>query len=415
MVLNVGMIDLDQQGRGTRFPNLAQMKISSWLKSKGHNVSLIWKNLENVPLFDLMQYDLLVVSKVFDSTPVPAALNSLMGGASDPLFLEQYNLDIPAAISECMSETHIGTMIAIGGTGFFPFGGRNLAPEIEHSKPDYHLYDEMVSYYKDNKIRSKSWFIDFENYSIGFMTRGCFRKCEFCVNRKYDKVRPHSPISEFIDPNRPKIALWDDNILGYAQWETIINELKATGKPFCFRQGMDIRLMSDKKAKVLSECRYDGNYTFAFDHIKDKDLVVRKLKLWKKYNKGEPVVYVLCGFDPLNDPNVSPLDDVINTWERIRILSELGCMPYIMRHKAYLDSPYKGIYIALARWVNQRGMFRNKSILEWVEIDSVGKANGSKSKRDVLEFAKRHPEIAEKYFNMRYKDIRGTGLSKEEE
>ena len=67
--------------------------------------------------------------------------------------------------------------------------------------PDYHLYDEWI---KNEVIKARQeaertgekfdekrfmrQFKGYTDYSIGFMTRGCFRKCEFCVNKKYEKV-----------------------------------------------------------------------------------------------------------------------------------------------------------------------------------------------------------------------------------
>lgn len=268
--------------------------------------------------------------------------------------------------------------------------------------PDYHLYDEYVAHLKEGGYESAGWFNDFENYSIGFTTRGCFRKCAFCVNRKYDRVRRHSHVSEFLDPSRRKIALWDDNILAYAGWEEVLDELIATGRPFCFRQGLDIRLMTEKKAEKLSTCRYDGAYTFAFDHIEDKDLILQKLDLWKRYNSREPRVYVLCGFDQSNDPDVSELDDIVNTLERVRLLMERGCLPYIMRHRNYKTSRYADLYTVLARWINQPSMFRHHTLMDYLEIDQKGKKGIAKSTRVVKAFAEEHPDVAERYFHLRY-------------
>jgi radical SAM superfamily enzyme YgiQ (UPF0313 family) len=133
-----------------------------------------------------------------------------------------------------------------------------LPDHIEHHMPDYDLY-----------CMSKRWesLNDyFKNYSIGFTTRGCFRKCSFCVNAHYDKAVIHSPLSEFVDVKRSKICLLDDNILAYSDNSSILNELQSTGKRFVFKQGIDIRLLTDSKAKCLVESKYDGDYLFAFDN-----------------------------------------------------------------------------------------------------------------------------------------------------
>ncbi len=73
--------------------------------------------------------------------------------------------------------------VHFGGTGIYPDGGEDLPYEVEHSKPDYSLYqpyvDEQLA-----KGRRRSALADYLDYSIGFTTRGCFRKCSFCVNKK---------------------------------------------------------------------------------------------------------------------------------------------------------------------------------------------------------------------------------------
>lgn len=111
--------------------------------------------------------------------------------------------------------------VEYGGTGFFYDKAPNLPDEIEHHMPDYGLYDEYVAERKD-KGKKVSNYTD---YSIGYLTRGCFRKCSFCVNQKYDRVIEHSPLSEFYDPDRKKICLLNDNFFGCPNWKTYYKSL----------------------------------------------------------------------------------------------------------------------------------------------------------------------------------------------
>lgn len=62
--------------------------------------------------------------------------------------------------------------------------------------------------------KKRSEFKFYLDYSIGYLTRGCFRQCPFCVNRNYKRVQVHSPLMEFYDASRKKICLLDDNFLG---------------------------------------------------------------------------------------------------------------------------------------------------------------------------------------------------------
>ena len=365
-VLKIGIIDADLISRKRhRFPNLACMKISSYYKKLGHDVRLL------LSYNDVADYDKVFVSKAFTDTQVP----------DDIVCLPHV---------EC------------GGTGFYYDKAPRLPYQIEHSMPDYHLYDDFI-----NELLSRGasrsefkWFLD---YSIGFLTRGCFRKCAFCVNKGYSKVETHSQLREFLDPSRPKICLLDDNFFGYSDWENSLLELQATGKPFVFRQGLDERLLTNKKCNMLFGSRYDGPVVFAFDNVSDYQLIESKLQLIREHTDAEIKFYLLCAFESQDE------NDIDGVFVRIQLLMKYGCVPYIMRFEKYKDSQYSGMYTTLSRWCNQPSMFRKKSFREFC-FDTVGQNNAAP--KYAKEFEQKHPEIARKYFDMRWSDynyIKGFG------
>ncbi len=362
--MKIGIIDADLMDNGTRHPNLALMKISGYYKEKGHDVKLIYNSY-----MEIYEYDKIYLSKVFSFTEVPTWV------------LEKDNIEV-------------------GGTGFYADGGKNLDYEIEHHKPDYSLYNEYVE--EQLKVgRKRTTLEDYMDYSIGFSTRGCFRQCKFCVNKKYEKAFKHSPISEFLDENRPYLYLWDDNFFAYPHWEKILDEIEATGKPFQFRQGLDLRLMTDRKAKRFNNTNYRGDFIFAFDHLEDKDKIVEKIQLWKRYSSKICKLYVLCGFESQDEK------DIENAFERIKILMEYGCMPYIMRYEDYKKSKYRSMYIELARWCNQPQFYKKKSFREFCEANQMYKKDQSKncsSYQAMLDFERDFPEIALKYFDLKFED-----------
>lgn len=353
----IAVIDADLIGRKKhRFPNLACMKISGFYKARGDEVVL------KTDYEDLDDYDKVYVSKVFTDTPCPIDTIKLFD-----------------------------TDVYYGGTGFFFDKAPNLPDEIEHSFPDYHLYDSFVK----EKIREgvkASEFKEYTDYSIGFLTRGCFRKCGFCVNKKYDRVFLHSPLEEFYDPTRKKICLLDDNFLGQPHWKECLEELIATGKPFKFKQGLDERLLTPEKCEILFKSKYDGEITFAFDDIDDYNLIHDKLKLIRNHSDKQIKFYVLCGFDK-NDKYDTEFwkRDLINTFERIKLLGQYKALPYIMRFNKYEDSPYRGIYVTLARWINQPSFFKKKSFVEYCKV------GGMSSMRYLEELSRDYPDLVEKY------------------
>lgn len=352
--MNIGIIDADLLDGGTKHPNLALMKISGYYK-KFAKVTLL-ERYEDIP-----KYDKVFISKVFDFTETP--------------------------------DLSIYDNVELGGTGFFGMEAKSLPDEIEHHFPDYHLYDNYVQR-KIAEGRRASYFGDYLNGSVGFLTRGCFRKCGFCVNRKYDKAFKHSDVTEFLDQSRRIIFLHDDNFLAYSGWKEELDKLKATGKTIQFKQGLDIRLMTERKAKELSTLKVYNDWIFAFDSIKDKELIESKLALWRKYCKRKTKLYILVAYESQDE------QDIVNAFERIIVLMKYQCTPYIMRYTEYENSKIRGMYINLARWCNQPSMFKKKSFREFC---MMGKENDS-TMRYLKEFEKEYPEIAEKYFDIKYSD-----------
>lgn len=373
--MKIAIIDADLIGRNKhRFPNLACMKISSYHKKIGDNVELKtnYKTLEI--------YDKVYISKVFTDTEIPEYI------------LEMQNVEY-------------------GGTGFFYDKAPNLPYEIEHCMPDYDLYKDWVQYQLNNggKRLDYKYYLD---YSIGFLTRGCFRQCEFCVNKNYKKVEKHSPLSEFLDTTKKKICLLDDNFLGSPEWKTMLIELQETGKPFQFKQGLDERILTDEKCELLFKSKYDGDYTFAFDNIEDKEVIERKAYLIRKYykNKGQNFkFYVLCGFDKNEKYDMEFWKrDICNTFERIFILAKYNFKPYIMRFNKYKESPLYGSYVNIACWCNQPSLFNNLSYRDFCKKDDLRKSNGSGASA-TWRYFKQLDDLdleCEKYFDITPKSIR---------
>lgn len=363
--MNIAVIDADLIGRNKhRFPNLACMKISGYHKSKGDSVTL------KLDYEDLEVFDEVYISKVFTDTPIPTLELDLLNN------------------------------VKIGGTGFYFDQAPNLPDEIEHSFPDYQLYNAWIESQVEKGVR-KSEFKEYTDYSIGFLTRGCFRKCGFCVNKKYDRVFLHSPLSEFYDPSRPKICLLDDNFLGQCDWRVQLEELIATGKPFKFKQGLDERLLTPEKCELLFNAKYDGEITFAFDNIRDYRMIEKKLKLIREYSQRQIKFYVICGFDETGKYDRDFWkQDLINTFERIKLLGRYKAIPYIMRFNRYEDSPYRGIYITLARWVNQPSFFKTQSFRDYIRLlTDLGEKAPEKY---FNQLNTDYPVIVDRYFYKKY-------------
>ena len=361
--MRVAIIDADLINRKKhRFPNLASMKLSGYHKSVGDEVIL------KTDYSDLEDFDKVYISKVFTDTPInPEAL------------------DFPN--------------VEYGGTGFYFDKAPALPCDVEHSKPDYHLYDDFIEDQIDHGVK-RSEFKEYTDYSIGFITRGCFRKCGFCVNQKYDKVFEASPLEEFFDPDRPKICLLDDNFLGFPNWRERLEELRATDKPFKFKQGLDERLLTPEKCELLFTSKYDKEITFAFDRIEDYSLIESKLRMIREITDRAIKFYVLVGYDSTGKYDSGFYKrDIENMFRRIELLGKYGAYPYIMRYERYKDSPYRGVYITVACWCNQVSFFKKETFNQF--IDSTNDFQEVAPKRYRENILKDYPEIG-RYFDRRF-------------
>ena len=361
--MEIAVIDGDFiSNKRQRFPNLCCMKISAYRKSLGDTVTL------KTDFTGLEQFDKVFISKVFTDTHVP---------------------------EDVMSLSHV----SYGGTGFF-YDKANFLPDcVEHMKPDYSLYDA----YLQGAEYSKTAYKYFTGYSIGYTTRFCFRKCGFCVNKNYNGVQIWSPIDEFLAPNRKKICLLDDNLLGYPDHCTILAQLQEIGKPFQYKQGLDIKLLNDRNIKLLAASNYDGEYIFSFDDVTDKDIIRHKLELWRKHTAKGTKVYVLCAYDKHGSYDGEFwAQDVKATFERIKILFDYQCLPYIMRYKEYKKSPEYGTYVNIASWCNQPRFAKILSYEDYCYTRDGYHGGNTAVLRYLEAFRHDYPRIAQDFYGLKY-------------
>lgn len=193
------------------------MKISGYYKSKSNNV-ILKTDYEN-----LNQFDKVCISKVFTDTKVNENI-----------------LDLPN--------------VEYGGTGFFYDEAPPLPYEIEHHMPDYDLYNDWVQARidkaedKKKEIKSLRFYL---NYSIGFTTRGCFRGCYFCVNKNCTKSVIHSPVEEFLNPNKPYVLLLDDNMFACKDWKLILESLHKIKKAISIQTGIRREVNDKRKGRFI--------------------------------------------------------------------------------------------------------------------------------------------------------------------
>lgn len=250
--MRIGLVDVD--GRG--FPNLALMKLAAWHKARGDTAEMADPT---------KSYDRVYLSKVFTHSP------------------------------DCRDE--YPCEVVRGGTGYRDYA-TVLPEEVEHTCPDYSLYNVREAY--------------------GFLTRGCPNRCPWCVvPHKEGGIRPHADIGEFL-AGRRRAVLLDNNVLasdwGLAQIEKIIR----LGVRADFNQGLDARRIArcPEVAELLARVQWLRFLRMAYDTSALRDDVRRAVELLGR-----------CGIPPRKlFFYVLVRDDIDDALRRIRELKTLGCI-----------------------------------------------------------------------------------------
>jgi len=295
--MRIKLVDADlkyreKKRRGKLFPNLALMKLSAYYKELGYEVGF---NIENP--------NMTIISCVFKKYRLNAIWEYYHANENTKWF---------------------------GGSGIWL--EERLPGIIERFKPDYSLYS-------------------FCEYSMGFTSRGCIRKCiPYCiVPVKEGRFRRAQHIKEFHDFKFKSCKLLDNNILADKEWFfentnwAIDNNVKLD-----ITQGMDIRLVTDEIAEQLHRIKFvDQQMRFAWDNSKYEDEVMAGISLLKDHGintRRNVSFYVLAGC------NGSGFEDAL---QRISKLKAERCGSFIMMYQETPD------LMALARYCNKRSLYWN--------------------------------------------------------
>lgn len=175
---------------------------------------------------------------------------------------------------------------------------------IDQITPDYSMLDDVDYVYPFND----AYFLS--------ATKGCGNKCGFCAVQTLEpKFIPYIDIKDRIkaidEQFGPKkdLILMDNNVLRSPRFNDIIDDIIAAGfgkgatyknphtgktvrRYVDFNQGLDALFLTEEKAKRLGEIALRPA-RIAFDHIEDRDIYERALRLCAKNGVTELSNYVL--------------------------------------------------------------------------------------------------------------------------
>ena len=259
---------------GNKYPNIALMKLSTYHKGLGDDVTLTTKRRAPLRRMD----------KGYVSLP-----------------FTMYRKEIEEMIAT------FPYPVTCGGTGF---SMDNLPEEVTRCALDYSIYPKI-------------------DYAIDFMSRGCIRKCPWCVVPGKEGKLQYIQSAREIVKDRKKVMFLDNNFtaLPYDIIEENLTYLAENRIETCFTQGLDFRLITLDMAILLRKMKWrQSRIIVALDSISQIDSFRRFLEIAKEANIVPTRLRVLCliGFEGIES-------DI----ERLWFLHEEGVQLFPMKFRDY--------------------------------------------------------------------------------
>lgn len=321
---------VDGSPRSTLY-SLPLMKLGAWRKSLGDECKLFSARLPKAGEYD----------EIWIST--------------------RMTFDIPYAVGMAMEAQTRAERVWVGGISatllpeYFEKEGlevhKGLLPEAERFPPDYSFLDEKPK------------------YSISHTSRGCIRKCKFCMVPRLEPVFQHRDDWETDLCSAKKVLFYDNNWLAKdkADLESDVKKLKALVSKgsitnIDFNQGLDARLMTDEIANLLKGLPIKP-IRFAFDGMYEDGYYQRAVEMMAVCGFRDFMTYVLYNFKD------TPQDFYYRVRESVRLSVEqkIDAKSFPMRFQPILVVDKGRKYVG-AHWTGRKAKAVN-TILALHSVD----------------------------------------------
>lgn len=306
----------------TKYPPLGLMKLSSYHRLKGDEITFIkgcdneandkeWDRIYITTLFT-WTWNETIKTIDFYSTLFHPVENIFVGGILATL--------MPQDLRNAVAPVNI-----ITGRLDNP---RKIDQEdeiiIDDLAPDY----EILKQVENNNFK----YSNTDAY-IGYATRGCVNHCKYCaVNTLEPKFVPYINLKKLVggidssSGEKQNLLLMDNNVLASPNFNEIIDDIKSAGfykgatfgptkrkRVVDFNQGLDARLLTQEKMQRLADIPLEP-MRIAFDDIKLKKIYIKAVKLAHKYGQRDMSNYILYNYKDTPD----------DFYERLKINIELN-------------------------------------------------------------------------------------------
>lgn len=260
----------------SRIPNLALMKLSAFYKERGYDVRLAREPAR-------YEADLHLGSAVFYTDRSRQKIGRL--------------------------SAMYGHAVQIGGSGVDL--ARRLPPEAEACFPDYSLYGH-------------------DRYALGFLTRGCHKRCAFCVvpAKEGTLKRAAGSFADFVPSGQRNVMLLDDNLLSYEGVEPLLEEMSRLGYAVNFSQTLDIAYLTQRTFELLLRVDYrNARFTrrriyFSCNHPATNRLFVDRRAMLRAFGEDSVCVVCIYGFDT----------SLSQDYQRFMMLRRLRLVPFFQEY-----------------------------------------------------------------------------------
>jgi hypothetical protein len=328
--LRIALVDSNPKSKLYPLPLL---KIGAWRKSEGDECVLF---RDRLPQAD--EFDQIWITTVF-------------------------TYDIPRTLGMVREAKNRAEVVKVGGISatllpdYFEAEGvevhRGLIPEAEQVAPDYDLLGVMP------------------DYSISHTSRGCIRKCKFCMVHRLEPEFSGRDWEADLHLEAKTVLFYDNNWFGkdFDDLKADVEKLwrlidRGQITKIDFNQGLDCRLVTEEIADLLAGLPIRP-VRFAFDGMQEDGHYQRAVRMFAERGFTNFMTYVLYNF----------MDTLQDFYYRIRVSVELqielGIMvqSFPMRYQPIMEIDKGRGYIGKHWSFNER---RNVRIL----LNSMGGTGG---------------------------------------
>ena len=205
-----------------------------------------------------------------------------------------------------------------------------LPDEIEYTFPDYSIYPNFHS-------------------AVGFLTRGCVRKCPWCVvPKKEGWIHPVNTWEKIKRTDSRDIVFLDNNVLASEHGIAQIEDLIGKDVRIDFNQAVDARLLTKEIAAMFAKVKWIKYIRLACDTSSMLPVVEQAVRYLSEEGVKPYRVFVYA-----------LIQDVEEAHKRIVALDQMGVMPFAQPYRDFDGGEPTNEQKRLARWTNMKAAHRS--------------------------------------------------------